>query len=128
MKKVCLYILFILVIADNASLGQLIKLPVLFEHYAEHQQLNGNISVMKFLSMHYWGQDLPDNDDDRDNQLPFKKASMHIHFYFFTPAKQFHVVNAPSFRKITYGLPQTADLPETCVGSLFKPPRLHFTV
>lgn len=127
MKKVCIYILFILVVADHMSLSQLAKLPVLFEHYAEHQKRNGPITMMQFLSMHYWGKDIPDNDDDRDNQLPFKKVSAHIHFYFFNFPRQYQLEHTVSFAKVKYVLPEACSLPDQVTGSLFKPPRQHDT-
>jgi len=67
------------------DLHELYKLPVLFEHYSEHQQRNANVSFTDFLSMHYFGQDLDDNDDNRDMQLPFKKLDIHPVHHHFTP-------------------------------------------
>ena len=54
------------------ELHQLVKIPVLVEHYNEHLQKDKAISFWKFLSMHYAGHDHNDNDTERDHQLPFK--------------------------------------------------------
>lgn len=51
---------------------QLLKLPVLAEHFMEHRQLDEHLSLAGFLYMHYTDHDLNDNDQDRDMQLPFK--------------------------------------------------------
>ncbi len=59
--------------ATEAS--QLLKLPVLVQHYYEHKAGNANITLARFLQMHYMGYDDNDNDDLRDMQLPFKTMS-----------------------------------------------------
>jgi hypothetical protein len=65
-----------LISTESTSIEQLLKLPVLFEHFAEHQQRDPRVNLAAFLSMHYWGHDLDDNDNDRDMQLPFKKVNI----------------------------------------------------
>jgi len=54
------------------ELKELAKLPVLFQHYFEHKSLDSNITFFSYVEHHY--NDVPhtDNDEDRDNQLPFK--------------------------------------------------------
>jgi hypothetical protein len=53
---------------------QLLKLPVVFQHFAEHRAENKNIGFLEFLDMHYMHGSPKDADYDRDMQLPFKKA------------------------------------------------------
>ena len=53
---------------------QLLKLPVVFQHFAEHRAEDKNISCLAFLDMHYMHGSPKDADYDRDMQLPFKKA------------------------------------------------------
>lgn len=64
--------LFILTVTEC---NQLLKLPVLLEHYIEHKTSNQDISFSDFLYMHYAGNDFNDQDQDRDMQLPFKSHS-----------------------------------------------------
>ena len=54
------------------GLQDLTRLPVLFQHYFEHKNLDSKITFFGYLEEHY--NDIPhtDNDEDRDNQLPFK--------------------------------------------------------
>ncbi len=52
---------------------ELIKLPVLFQHYFEHKSLDSNTTFFGYLAHHY--NDVGhgnDGDADRDSQLPFK--------------------------------------------------------
>ncbi|WP_430402683.1 hypothetical protein [Fluviicola sp.] len=59
----------------NSSMGELFKLPQFLSHFTEHRTADKNISVFDFIFMHYVGNDLNDNDQDKDMQLPFKKVS-----------------------------------------------------
>lgn len=63
----------------------MVKLPKLYEHYREHQALNPEVSLYDYLAMHYWGQDLNDDDDEKDMQLPFKKHDISTPSFLFIP-------------------------------------------
>lgn len=54
---------------------QLLKLPVVFQHFVEHQQEDNSISFLQFLDIHYLHGSPKDADYDRDMQLPFKKSA-----------------------------------------------------
>lgn len=54
---------------------QLLKLPIVFQHYAEHQLEDKNISFIAFLDTHYMHGNPKDKDYDRDMQLPFKSSN-----------------------------------------------------
>ncbi|WP_343586408.1 hypothetical protein [Flavobacterium sp.] len=123
MRKTIVYI-FILLIASNSSfVQQFYKLPILIAHYQEHNKLQ-NVSFVDFLSMHYWGEDLNDNDDDRDMQLPFKViSSASFHFVFILDDKdllpvlfnpEFPQSKIPTYRSDLFSDPNLL--------SLFRPP------
>lgn len=56
-------------------MGELFKLPQFLSHFTEHRALDKGISLFDFISMHYLGNDLNDDDQDKDMQLPFKKVT-----------------------------------------------------
>ncbi|WP_111634743.1 hypothetical protein [Pedobacter cryoconitis] len=87
MKRVCLYVLFPILFL-NTSFSEVFKLPHLVSHFQQHHQQNSEVGIIDFLSMHYFGEDLNDNDDDEDMKLPFKKIS-----------SQGHISQAISFSK-----------------------------
>ncbi len=69
----CIAILFLFIYLLGATpLGQLCKLPMLIEHYQEHQKENKDISFLSFLKMHYFNGDPKDADYEDDMKLPFK--------------------------------------------------------
>lgn len=62
-------------LVSTTELSQLLKFPVLVEHYFEHKEINPDLSVIDFLELHYKGNHLenhPHNDDyEQDKKLPF---------------------------------------------------------
>lgn len=57
---------------STTELYQLMKLPVLAEHFVEHKQENKDITLWDFLCMHYAHGIVKDADYDKDMKLPFK--------------------------------------------------------
>ena len=109
---------------NSLCLDQLLKLPVLCQHYNEHKETNKNLDVLDFLAMHYLGDDLNDNDHDKDMQLPFKNISGYSLQLVFIPTDK-HAIYLP----FTIGLTQTNSIPYTCnlhsnpaLFSVFRPP------
>lgn len=125
MKKVLLYLLLSVMMLGNTTVSQLSRIHYLFEHFTEHHRLNKDLSLVAFLEMHYWGKDLPDNDDEQDNQLPFKHPVNHFHFDFYHPAAVVAINIAAEYTLPVYGLPKPYDLPEGNIHALLRPPRLH---
>ncbi len=83
MRSAWIFTIVLALLAQTTELHEFVKLPILFEHYAEHQQRDSKLKFLDFLSMHYWGDDLNDNDDSRDMELPFKKLEINqspVHF------------------------------------------------
>src|SRR5690606_9090810 len=69
-------ILFLsIVIAAQTPACQLLKLPILFEHYLEHKK-TAEISFLGYLRMHYSTGHPVDEDYSKDQQLPFRKIDL----------------------------------------------------
>jgi len=124
-KRIFTYILLLAVMANVFSLGQLIKAPVLFEHFKEHKQLDARISFLDFLIHHYSFEEHTDNDGDRDMQLPFKS---HLNI---TSGFDFHGISKtillPKAIELSMASLQATryrlGLPTSYQLSQFKPPR-----
>jgi hypothetical protein len=56
-------------ICSTTEFHEALRLPLLFEHYAEHKAMASDLTFWEFLAMHY-KTDV--SHDDHDNQLPFK--------------------------------------------------------
>lgn len=76
MKRLLHILLISLYVFSCTELKELTKLPILFQHYFEHKGIDQNITFWWYIQHHY--SDIPhtDDDDDRDNQLPFKTTDI----------------------------------------------------
>ncbi len=72
MKKLTAILILTAWLFSTTELHQLLKLPVFFEHYYEHKQLNKDISFLDFVDMHYMHGSPLSSDYAQDMQLPFK--------------------------------------------------------
>jgi hypothetical protein len=71
MKKGVTIFLLVSMVSLQTPVGQLLKLPLLIEHFIKHQQQDG-VSLLAYLQDHY-SEDHHDADLPEDEQLPFKK-------------------------------------------------------
>ncbi|MFA6060709.1 MAG: hypothetical protein WC756_21110 [Taibaiella sp.] len=74
MKKFTTILLLTAFLFSTTELHQLLKLPVVFEHFAQHRKENKSISFLEFLDMHYMHGSPRDKDYKEDMKLPFKTA------------------------------------------------------
>lgn len=78
MKRFIATMLLSAILFAGTPLQQLLKLPVLVQHYFEHKQQDNSTSFAGFLIHHYLeeGKDDVDKDHARDCQLPFKSMAL----------------------------------------------------
>lgn len=74
MKKLTAIFFLAVYLFATTDAYQLLKLPVVFQHFAEHRAEDKSISFLAFLDIHYMHGSPKDADYDKDMQLPFKKA------------------------------------------------------
>jgi hypothetical protein len=124
-NKKAAYIFLAIYLLGATELSQLLKIPLLIEHYTEHKLDNGNLSILSFMYMHYVGDDGDTTDEQKDQNLPFKSA-------------HFQMQNTVVFSLFKYELPkifvnmncsvwpvmQSNSLSSIALGSLFRPPRV----
>ena len=75
MKSIIANIFLITYLFTSIQLSELFKLPMLAEHFIEHQQAKPQISLWEFLCLHYAHGEVMDHDFDQDMKLPFKSHS-----------------------------------------------------
>jgi hypothetical protein len=73
-KKTTAILFFVIYLFSTTEIYQLLKIPVIFQHFSEHQRENKSISFLAFLDMHYMHGSPMDDDYARDMQLPFKTS------------------------------------------------------
>jgi hypothetical protein len=71
-KKLSAIFLLSVYLLSATQLSELLKVNVLIAHYQETELKSGPVAFLDFLVMHYITDDGTSQDDDRDEQLPFK--------------------------------------------------------
>ena len=109
---------------DGSIMSQLVKLPKLYDHFVEHKSLDKNVSVIAFITMHYMGKDIQDNDHEKDMSLPFKTSNYQP---IFQLAIESQIITTEKFKffSIQSHWPDTThySLMQSSLSSLFRPPR-----
>jgi hypothetical protein len=117
--------MFFLLIGEATGCAQLVKLPKLYEHFVEHFKLNPSLSLVEFLSMHYWGDDLNDDDDEKDMALPFKKQDISAPVFLLIPNQRIVTLKPRiGFIKKNFNPAPTQFYFNPAGESLFRPPRM----
>ena len=62
----------------TTELYQLLKLPLLIEHFVEHKKQNKHITLIDFLYLHYANGNVRDADYEKDMKLTFNTYSNHV--------------------------------------------------
>ena len=72
MRKYIAIALVSIYVFSMTEVHQLLKTPLLVEHYLAHKNTNKELSLLSFLEMHYLNGSHMDADSTHDMQLPFK--------------------------------------------------------
>lgn len=106
-------------------LSQFAKLPKLYQHFSIHNEIGPPITLMEFLSMHYWGQDLEDDDDQEDMKLPFKKYDLTAFSFVFVSNKKTYLFKPDQIHlEKKFGLSKPDNYCRSYIISLFRPPQV----
>lgn len=85
MKKSVAIALLSLYLLGTTQLRELLKFPVLIEHFIEHREDSPKMNFWSFITLHYSKNSNHDNDFDRDMQLPFKTLTHNASDLAFIP-------------------------------------------
>jgi hypothetical protein len=72
LKKIASIFLILLFLFGSTEAYQLLKLPMLVNHFIKHKHEDASITFIGFLKMHYKKKIVVDDDFQQDMQLPFK--------------------------------------------------------
>ncbi|HBV14606.1 hypothetical protein [Chryseobacterium carnipullorum] len=91
MRKFISIVLLSFYLVSTTELYQLLKIPVLIEHFIEHKEQNKGMTLMAFLKMHY-DHPVKDADYQTDQKLPFIVHSFPLALVFtVSPNNTFEV-------------------------------------
>ena len=123
MNKLIAYFLISVFMCANTSIGQLLKVPNLIEHYNEHKNelTTDSISFMDYIVSHY-SKNAENNHDHED--LPFKTLdnSSSTLFAFSIITYQIQVIKSliSTQKKFFYNKSFKSNL----IASIWLPPKL----
>jgi hypothetical protein len=110
-------------LVSTTELYQLLKLPVLLEHYTEHKKQNSDLSFLDFLSLHY---NQAFDHDNTDHKLPFKSHDSNISMNIVAfIAQPFSVILAKPIvfiDKTEIGFRQP-NFTSSVISTIWQPPR-----
>ncbi|MGL2965850.1 hypothetical protein [Flavobacterium sp. XGLA_31] len=72
MKNAIVLFFTVTYLFTTAQLSELLKLPLMAEHYTEHKKEKPKMTLWDFMCIHYAHGDVNDDDFDKDMRLPFK--------------------------------------------------------
>ena len=107
------------------ELNQLWKLPIFVSHFIEHRQESPDITLVHFITLHYFSGDIRDSDYARDEQLPFRDNSQCLIGTIATivPSSASISYNTNILCQLTFA-PKTQDgKPSRYQTDIWQPPR-----
>jgi hypothetical protein len=125
MRKILSIGLICIHLFGNTELGQLIKLPQLISHYQKHNKENPSVNFIKFLVMHYAGDDGTSADDKDDMQLPCHDYQHTAIFSVYASIYSSEILSNNLFysSQVVYGGRLASFNPSEHIFSFLQPPR-----
>jgi hypothetical protein len=105
---------------------ELLKFPVLVEHYFDHRTEKGDTGLIGFLIDHYCTEDGTDQDADEDSRLPFKSTDQLSAPGTITLALPVstEMLAHPGLLPVTnYLIQDDANIPSGFLDAIWQPPR-----
>lgn len=124
LRQVSLFILSTVFAFSATELHQLIRLPQLVAHYHEHKKEDPSLSLFGFLQLHYTADHPMDNDEDDDNQLPFKTTDAIGHVDFSISIDRLNLNIQPEFAAAVNQITHPEGDPCNRVYAVFHPPQV----
>ncbi|HET7116778.1 MAG TPA: hypothetical protein VFI29_09820 [Hanamia sp.] len=126
MKKVFAISFLLIYLFSTTELSQLLKMPLLVEHFIEHREENSHLTLGQFLYMHYAMGDVKDADYAKDMKLPFKThdncvASI-INVYL--PAQKVVITKPVLLIENQHFKTQETFLQSAFLSNIWQPPRI----
>ena len=125
-RRVLAILLMTLYLMGSTHFRQLIKLPLLVEHYLEHKQRDNEISIWTFLQIHYTDSIVFDEDFDKDMQLPFKSCDFNSNasIYYVCSSVFFQSFNTiPLIYKKQKFFISNTNTSSSYLSSIWQPPK-----
>lgn len=113
-------------LSTNLQIMELVKLPLLLEHFKEHKQWDHDISFMDFMYLHYIQDNNKYGDVERDMEMPFKTPlhSLGLYVGFTMPSPDFILIHKADYiePKLIYSI-DSSIYSSQYPSSIWHPPK-----
>jgi hypothetical protein len=114
--------LFLIYLVSFTEFKEVLRMPLLVQHYGEHKDQSGEMSFFEFLVIHY---ETDEAHDDRDNRLPFKDCShSFIGQIVVLPIQKFSLAEQTEITATTYQFFYLQHEPKLIAVDIFQPPKI----
>jgi hypothetical protein len=123
-KSASIFLLTIYLFA-NTQFCELIKIGVFINHFVEHQYENEEITISRFVVIHYFSGNVMDDDYDRDMELPFKSHDISPAFsvVLLTSPIEYSLIKTVRFSKRDFNFYKFSHLPSSYLSEIWQPPK-----
>ena len=125
MKKFLILFIIATYFFSTKELVQLLKIPVLINHFVEHAEEDSSITFMDYMVHHYGGHE-KDADWETDMKLPFMQHSDLLNILVIPASSN---INLPDkitvethFKTIVFY--RQAIIPNSYLSSIWQPPKI----
>jgi hypothetical protein len=121
-KRFLIYILLLLIGTSALTFDQFDKLPLFLKHFKVHCKTDPDLNLFTFVSMHYLGHDLNDNDSAEDMKLPFKKIDTQSSHVLFCNNNYIELAVNCNFLRPLNAAYKNSFYPNPALATTFRPP------
>jgi len=125
-RKSLIIFIFLSYLFSYTECKELLKLPLLIEHFIAHNSIDNSISFTDFLSMHYLQDQDNDGDDEHDRSLPFKSHNncYSSNAFAFNTHTTIATIKPIEININKEFLPHQEFLPTCYQASIWQPPKI----
>ncbi|NHN25872.1 hypothetical protein FIA58_009315 [Flavobacterium jejuense] len=124
MNKVIAFLLITIFLCANTSIGQLLKIPNLIEHYNEHKSevVNQSASFINFIKDHYLKK--TENNQKEHQDLPFKTFNSSVNLLFTFSFVTFQLLEERFFFDVNKTFFYKKSFKSNLFTSIWLPPKI----
>jgi hypothetical protein len=125
-RKISAIVFLSIYLLSATEISQLLKLPKFIEHIREHRAEDSNISLWKFLCIHYGQGNVMDADYDEDMKLPFKaenNTAFLTNAVYFPLSSSVSIVRPTDFPEKRSFVLSEEFLLSSYLSNIWQPPR-----
>jgi hypothetical protein len=121
MQRFAVIGLFLIYLISFTEFKEVLRLPLLIQHYGEHKDRVTEMSFFEFLVMHYKTDEA---HDDRDNRLPFKDCSHSLSQIVVLPVQRILLSERTEVITTSYQSFYLQHEPKLIAAEIFQPPKV----